>query len=241
MPPRNLGFSFNRPKALTFSVRSSNMVQLISSKEPTQHELLMELDERFVGGSPANDTCEVQADAPYLRDLNELVSHLTTNVVRAAGNSGLRVDLSLNPSIHDHVAAPDLVSFVVGGVLTTQLQSCTESEQGHLMVSTEIEGNDTVVTVLANNVPPLDAIRAIADKLGIARANGADSVLLHCREIVEALGGSIQLRDDLVQRTSFLGFELRIPTVPRAMGAVQGHPVALIRTSSEPELLMTGS
>lgn len=217
------------------------MVHLISNDKSTQHELLMELDETFVGGKAANDTCEKQGDTPYLRDLNELVSHLTANVVRAAGSKNLRVDLTLNPSIHDHVAAPDLVSFIVGGVLTTQLESCSESEQGHLMVSTEIEDNDTVVTVLANNVPPLDAIRAIADKLGIARAKGADSVLLHCREIVEALGGSIQLRDDLVENTPFLGFELRIPTVPHAMSSVQGRPAALIRTATEPELQKTAS
>lgn len=217
------------------------MIHLISSNQPTQHELLMELDDIFVSTRAANDTCESQADEPYLRDLNELVSHLTSNVVRAAGDKNLRVDLTLNPSIQDHVAAPELVSFIVGGVLTTQLQNCSEAELGHLVVSTEIEGNDTVVTVLANNVPPLDAIRAIADKLGIARAKGADSVLLHCREIVEALGGSIQLRDDFVGDTSFLGFELRIPTVPRAIGAVQGHPVALVRTATEPELQKTGS
>lgn len=215
------------------------MVQLISNDKATQHELLMQLDDTFIGGNAANDTCEVQTDAPYLRDLNELVSHLTANVVRAAGSKNLRVDLTLNPSIQDHVAAPELVSFVVGGVLTTQLESCTDDEKGHLIVSTQMDNNDTVVTVLANNVPPLDAIRAIAEKLGMARAKGADSVLLHCREIVEALGGSIQLRDDLVENTCFLGFELRIPTVPTAMSAVSGRPVAIIRTSSETELLRT--
>lgn len=215
------------------------MVQLISNDNATQHELLMQLDETFLGGSAANDTCEVQKDAPYLRDLNELVSHLTTNVVRAAGTKSLRVDLTLNPCIQDHVAAPELVSFVVGGVLTTQLESCSEDEQGHLIVTTEMDNNDTVITVLANNVPPLDAIRAIAEKLGMARAKGADSVLLHCREIVEALGGSIQLRDDKIQDTSFLGFELRIPTLPIAIGAVAGRPVALIRTATEPESLQS--
>lgn len=217
------------------------MVRLISSNQSTQHELLLELAPEFIGGTAANDTCEAQVDTPYLRDLNDLVSHLTSNVVRAAGTANLRVDLSLNPSIHDHVAAPDLVSFVIGGVLTTQLQSCSESEQGHLMVSTEIDDNDTVVTVLANNVPPLAAIRAIAERLGLARAQGADSVLLHCREIVEALGGSIELRDDRIEDTSFLGFELRIPTVPYALSTAQGHPVALIRTACEPKLQMTGS
>lgn len=215
------------------------MVHLISNEDATQHELLMELDETFIASSAANDTCEAQKDTPYPRDLNELVSHLTTNVVRAAGTKSLRVDLTLNPSIHDHVAAPDLVSFVVGGVLTTQLESCSEDERGHLIVSTEIDNNDTIVTVLANNVPPLDAIRAIAEKLGIARAKGADSVLLHCREIVEALGGSIQLSDDMVEQTSFLGFSLRIPTVPTAISAVAGRPVALIRTATEPELLQS--
>lgn len=215
------------------------MVHLISNDNATQHELLMQLDETFLGGTAANDTCEIQKDAPYLRDLNELVSHLTANVVRAAGTKSLRVDLTLNPSIHDHVAAPELVSFVVGGVLTTQLESCSEDEKGHLIVSTQMHDNDTVVTVLANNVPPLDAIRAIAEKLGIARAKGADSVLLHCREIVEALGGSIQLRDDKVDDVKFVGFELRIPTVPTAVGAVAGRPVALIRTATKPEHLQT--
>ena len=95
--------------------------------------------------------------------------------------------------------------------------------------------------MLANNVPPLTAIRAIAEKLGFARVNGADSVLLHCREIVENLGGRIELCDDVMEDQALLGFELRIPTVPHCSSDGLRAPAPLVRTSTEHDLCMTGS
>ena len=216
-------------------------MQLISSNTGTTVELLPPLHSDFIETESANDTCDRVGRDPYLKDLNQLVTHLTGNVVRAVGSKNLRVDLMLNPSIHDYVAAPDLISFVVGGVLTTQLRTCSESDNGRLFVSTEVDGNETVVTVLANDVPPLAAVRAIAEKLGIARASGADSILLHCREIVEAMGGRIELCDDVLENQALLGFELRIPTVPHCNSTGLLAPAPLVRTSTEHDYCMTGS
>lgn len=214
-------------------------MKLISSKQSSSLELLPQLSEFYIETEAANDTSAGAGPQSYLRDLNELVSHLTTNVVRAAGVENLDLRVQLHPDIHDHVAAPALISFVIGGVLTTQLESFGEVDDAKLFVLTEIEDTATVISVFTNTVPSLQAVRAVEEKLGFARALGADSVLLHCREIVEKLGGCIQLRSDNMYGQSWLGFDLRIPTVPKCNTTGLNAPAPLIRTSTFEDYRMT--
>jgi hypothetical protein len=197
-------------------------MELVSSTKSTAFELLPPLAQDLQAQSAANDSPDWLSTDPALRDLNTLLAEVVRRVTKV--RPGLtQLEFQLDPDIHDIVAAPDLLAFVVGGVLTHQVQGIEVSELGIIRVCTATDEQTTTIRILANSPPALDAVRAVEDPLNVAKARGGDPIVLHCRRILEEFGGSLFLHEE----GALVGFELSFPKMPVFAPASQVRPMPL--------------
>lgn len=197
-------------------------MELVSSTKSTAFELLPPLAADFQAQRAANDSRDWMGTDPALHDLNTLLAEVVRRVTKI--RPGLtKLEFHLDPDIHDIVAAPDLLAFVVGGVLTHQVEGIEVSELGIIRVSTSSDDRTTTIQILANSPPALDAVRALEDALNVAKARGGDPIVLHCRRILEEFGGTLKLRE----QDALVGFELCFPKMPVFAPASQVRPMPL--------------
>ena len=183
-------------------------MELISSIVPTAIELLPPLSPWLVAEEAANDTCDWIERELRVHDLNLLVSEVAGRVARHLRPGSVDIELSLCPNSPDTLVAPETLAFVISGILVNQLRSLDDSENGIIRIGTMVGVHGIRISILANGVPPLDSVRAINDVA--SQSSGCDRMMMHCRKLIEGIGGWIDLRDD----REFLGFELHLPSLP---------------------------
>jgi hypothetical protein len=206
-----------------------NPMQLVSTFKSTAFEMLPLLAEDLRAPRAANDSAGEYSTDPALRDLNTLLTEVVKRVTKS--RPGItKLEFKFAPDLRDIVAAPDLLAFVVGGVLSHQIDGIEISELGHIRVTTGSDESTTTIRILANSPPALDAVRAVEDSMSIAKARGGDPIVLHCRRILEQFGGSLFLREE----DELVGFELSLPKMPVFAPASQVRPPML--SSSEDSL-----
>ena len=157
-----------------------------------------------VQGRAANDS---RSEVPYSDAMtahaNLLVAGVVGRVAARAASETVGVELSLahgDPIIYGDRAQ---IEFAVAGVLAAQFRALEENDGGTVRVEVTADTQDVTISITADDVPPLRFVRAVAAVPGA----GADATLLHCRRVLEQLGGTLELTEHDGQ----LGFSIALP------------------------------
>lgn len=194
----------------------SSEMELISPTTPTALDLLPALEPGLVDGAAANDTNGWLQRERGVNDINMLVSRVTQLVSKHAGT--VKFELDLCPSVPDTKPQLDIIAFAVSAILVNQLQTLDDEDDGQrtVRIGTHTAGQSVSISILANGIPQLEAVRAIDEM----NAQDCDPIMRHCRQLIENLGGWIDLDED----QNFLGFEVHIPTAPLSNAAGMRPP-----------------
>lgn len=168
--------------------------------------LLAPLDSSLTGDA-ANDSGTYDATHHHVCDLNVLVAGVVGLVSGRVQPNKVNVELSLAPGRPLVHGDPKDVAFAFSGVLGAQLRALEESDGGDLRVETRFDGETVQILVSASDLPPLGFIRAVQP--GFC-AGDSDPTLVHCRRLIEAYGGKIEL----IARDGLIGFGISLPTIP---------------------------
>ena len=170
--------------------------------------MLQPLDPELMG-SAANDSGVRRRPEYHISDLNVLVAgivgHVAGRVVPERVNIALH--LAPNPPLVD--GDPTEIAFAISGVLSAELRAIDDSDGGEVRVEVFNASGTAKVVITAEEVPPLDLIRAVASSSGRDADMSIDPTLAHCRRLIEAHGGTIEL----AEHEGRLGFVLAFPTV----------------------------
>lgn len=194
-------------------------IQLISNRRASALELLPPLAAELRDRDAANSPHLRLRHDPTQRDFNGLLRGVVRSVLAARGGVS-ELELRLAPELHESVASPDLLEFVVGGVLTQQVEGFDRSEAAVIRVTTSSDERTTTIRILAKNPPSIAAVRAISSPMSLAKACGGNAVMVHCRRILEDLGGSLELYEE----DGMVGFALILPKIPVFAPACQVMP-----------------
>lgn len=175
--------------------RLSAVTQLLTPIDPS------------LAGEAANDSGTYDADLHQVCDLNVLVAGVVGLVSGRVQPNKVNIELTLAPGRPLVQGDPKDVAFAFSGVLGAELRTLEESDGGDLRVETRFNGSSVQILVAASDLPPLDFIRAIQP--GFC-AGDSDPTFVHCRRLIEACGGQI----DLIERDGLIGFAISLPTVP---------------------------
>jgi len=158
-------------------------------------------------GDAANDSGDDDATLHHVCDLNVLVAGVVGLVSGRVQPNKVNVELSLAPGRPIVHGDPKDLAFAVSGVLGAELRALEDSDGGDVRVETRMNGESAQILIAASDLPPLGFIRAVQP--GFC-AGDSDPTLVHCRRLIEAYGGTIEL----VERDGLIGFAIVLPTLP---------------------------
>lgn len=187
---------------------------LIPLPQSNAVDLLPQLEPKWAACDAANDTGAAEADYELrIRDINLLVAEVAGRVAARADVGRADIELDLTPCVPEIAGDPRLTAFAIAGVLVAQLHSVEDG--GAVRIRTEANAQTVKVSILSDALPLLDFIRAI-------EADDGDPTMIHCRRLIEQVGGWMQLRAD----QGLVGFELNLPALPRTVSTGMQAPLA---------------
>lgn len=193
-------------------------MELLTTPSALPVELLPQLSNDLCATRAANDPGTANySDDDRIGDVNLLVAEVAGRVAAHVQSEKVDIELDLHPHVPEIEGDASLLGFVVAGVLVAQLRALEGADDGLIKIKTEVERREVKISILANGVPLLGAVRAIEHD-----PSAADPTMAHCCRLIEALGGWISLRDEY----GFLGFTLNLPSFPRVCG---GRVLPLVR------------
>ena len=173
----------------------------------TTIELLPHVGSNGSNAQAANDAGSPSARSrDRIHDVNLLVAEVAGRVAAHVQPSLADVELDLAPGIPEIDGDAALIGFVIAGVLVSQLRSLEDTDDGVVRIKTGYAQSRVTISILGNGVPLLGYVRAVEEDVD------ADPTMVHCRRLLEQLGGKIKLRDD----GGMLGFELSLPWQPNS-------------------------
>ncbi|MEE9384447.1 MAG: hypothetical protein V3V08_13670 [Nannocystaceae bacterium] len=176
---------------------------------PTSIEVFPTLDACWTDTTAANDMGLPQlASTPWIRDINLLVRDVIQKISRRLRQDSVTIELDLCPGVPEVAGDPQLMAFVIAGVIAAESESVADAERGVIRIKTEARPDCVKISVLGNSMPLLRFIRAISHADGTP--GEMDPTMANCRRLLEAQGGWMELGDD----ADFVGFELNIPALP---------------------------
>lgn len=185
-------------------------MQLVTLPQATPVDLMPQLSSELCATRAANDPgASTYGSDDRVADVNLLVAEVAGRVAAHVQSAEVDIELDLQPNVPEIDGDASLLGFVIAGVLVAQLRSLEGADDGVIRVKTEVRRREVKISILANGVPLLGAVRAIED----CDASG-DPTMAHCCRLLEQLGGWISLRDE----RGFMGFTLNLPSFPRVTG-----------------------
>lgn len=185
-------------------------MELLTLPSCTPVDLMPQLSTELCATRAANDPGSAgYGTEDRVRDVNLLVAEVAGRVAAHVQSAQVDIELDLQPNVPEIEGDASLLGFVVAGVLVAQLRALEGADDGVIRIKTEVERREVKISILANGVPLLGAVRAIEED-----RESADPTMAHCCRLIEELGGWISLRDEY----GFLGFTLNLPSFPRVCG-----------------------
>jgi len=185
-------------------------MELLTSPSAVAVDLLPQLSTTLCATRAANDPgANTYGSDDKVRDVNLLVAEVAGRVAAHVQSAKVDIELDLQPNVPEIEGDASLLGFVVAGVLVNQLRALEGADDGVIRIKTEVRRREVKISILANGVPLLGAVRALEND-----RESADPTMAHCCRLIEALGGWISLRDEY----GFLGFTLNLPSFPRVCG-----------------------
>lgn len=161
-------------------------------------------------GCAANDSGIRRRPTLEVSDLNVLVAGIVGDVAGRVVPERVNIGLRLAPTPPLIEADPTEIAFAISGVLTAELRAVEEADGGEVRVEVLRSPGNAQVVITAEEVPPLDLIRAVSPQPRHSGPQGSiDPTLAHCRRLIEAHGGTIEL----TEHAGRIGFVLAFPTV----------------------------
>lgn len=174
----------------------------------------------------ANDSTAYPRPKWQVSDANVLVSGVVGHVASRARTSGVEFELALAPGHPIVMGDPTELAFVVSGVLGAEVRGIDAHFGGTVAVELHTDARTVTVVITSDELPPLPCIRA----LGHAEpGQDVDPTVAHCRRIVEAQGGRLEL----VARDGRIGFAIEFRRLPLSNG-VRVLPLLRARTAPTP-------
>ncbi len=169
----------------------------------------------------ANDTgTDHSQTGRGLTDLNALVGRVVGHLAAVARPEGVSIELDLAHGVPFISGRPSELAFAIAGVLGRFLRSLDETDDGVVRVETRADSHSVRINILGDGIPPLGMVRALSGNGN----QGADPTMCHCRRLIEAQDGHIELTD----QTGLLGFAIEFPAIPLSR-PVTVKPLRLLR------------
>jgi hypothetical protein len=106
---------------------------------------------------------------------------------------------------------PTELAFAISGVLGAEVRGIDSRVGGTVTVELRADAHTVTVVMTSDELPPLSCVRALATAEPGRRASGdVDPTVAHCRRIVEAQGGKLEL----IAREGRIGFAIDFPRLP---------------------------
>ncbi len=158
-----------------------------------------------IAAAPAND-CAFGPSLRHAVEVNAMVGRVVGHVMsKMTAGPNVDVQLSLVPGRPMVQADPVALSFALSGVLTAQLQSVDDPEEGgHIRISTSATVHGVSVTFSSSSIPPLGLVRAVAPE---GDPTLGDPTVAHCRRLIEAQGGTL----GLVEQNGRIALRIALP------------------------------
>jgi hypothetical protein len=155
----------------------------------------------------ANDSGTFARPRYRVADANELVAGVVGHVAARAQPANVNIELALAPGRPVIEGDPAELAFAISGVLGAEVRSIDSGEGGTVRV--ELRADDHTISVLmtSDELPPLSCIRAIEPT---SPGPDVDPTVAHCRRIVEAQGGRLEL----TETDGRIGFSIHFPRLP---------------------------
>lgn len=176
------------------------MLHFIHNHHRTLARLAPEFVENAANGLPAHASTR-----PAVSDLNLLVAATVGHVSALLQPERVNVELRLDPQRPIAHANPREVAFVVGGLVSSALRALEDGDGGQLRVRTHSGPRSVSVMITSDALPPLPVIRAVTTRNH--SKPGVDPTVAHCRRLIEAFGGSLEL----IGEAGLLGFVVVFP------------------------------
>jgi hypothetical protein len=189
---------------------------------PTTRAITL-LDEQ---ASSANDSTAYPRPKWQVADVNVLVSGVVGHVAARARTANVEFELALAPGHPVVMGDPTELAFVISGVLGAEVRGIDAHFGGTVAVELRTDARTVTVVITSDELPPLPCIRALGP---VEPGQDVDPTVAHCRRIIEAQGGRLEL----IARDGRIGFAIEFKRVPLSTG-VRVLPLLRARTAPTP-------
>jgi hypothetical protein len=159
----------------------------------------------------ANDSAAYARSKWHVADANALVAGVVHHVAARVQPGGVDIALALAPGHPIIMGDPTQLAFAISGVLSAEVRAVDSHDGGTVTVELRADALTVTVVIASDELPPLSCVRALEH----GTAGGAvDPTVAHCRRIVEAGGGRLEL----VAIGGRIGFAIDFPRLPLSTG-----------------------
>lgn len=157
-------------------------------------------------GPAANDSGTFERARARTSNVNDLMTTLVAQVATRVRPERVNIQLTLACRAPIVDGDPAKLAFAISGVLGAQLRELDEADGGDLRVQIHVAAGRVRISIASDEVPPLQLIRALTPFPDFGRS---DPTVAHCRRLVEAHGGTIEL----AEHGGHIGFDVVLPTL----------------------------
>jgi hypothetical protein len=171
----------------------------------------------------ANDSAAYARPKWQVADVNVLVSNVVGHVAARAQPANVCIELALAPGRPVIMGDPTELAFAVSGVLGAEVRGIDAEAGGTVTVELDTDARTVTVVMTSDELPPLSCVRALGPT---EPGQDVDPTVAHCRRIVEAQGGRLEL----VARDGRIGFAIQFRRLPLSTG-IRVLPFGRARTA----------
>ncbi len=180
---------------------------------PDLHDRFAPIPADLQADNAANDG-PVPGTRTRWTDMNLLVATTVARVSARLGASGSYVTLHLAASNPVALGDSAALQFALAGLLTALLAD----SHAHARVEVAEDEHDVCVAIVSDELPPLPVVQALSPNT----VGDGDPTVAHCRRLVEACGGRLNLVEDQGE----LALQMNVPRCPLDPGVRVFPPVA---------------